>query len=234
MMRAAEADCMVALLSPAYFESEHCLAELHAALASDPLGVQGRILPVLVERFELPRLVGHLAYIDVAGSDEWSARQRIAVALSRHAQLDTSNQALRSKTRRVVEQANRNRMAMIEKVRTIWIKGVLEKSLFHQVRIELSMIEQPDAVIRPMDAMFWRPDGGDIKRTVHTKILEAFDSMDKSLLILGAPGSGKTTLLLELARDLLDRGLMTPRTQFRDSSTLDMVGVAGVLGRLDS
>ena len=42
MMLAAQADCTIAVLSPAYFESEYCLAELNAALAADPLGVHGR------------------------------------------------------------------------------------------------------------------------------------------------------------------------------------------------
>src|SRR5262245_21879049 len=63
MMLAAESDCTITVLSPTYFESEHCLAELHAALASDPIGVHGRILPVLVAPCELPRLLGHLAYL---------------------------------------------------------------------------------------------------------------------------------------------------------------------------
>src|SRR4051794_15519436 len=35
MMLAAESDCTISVLSPAYFQSEHCLAELHAALAAD-------------------------------------------------------------------------------------------------------------------------------------------------------------------------------------------------------
>jgi hypothetical protein len=109
MLLAAEADTTIPVLTPTYFQSEHCLAELHAALGSDPLGTRGRVFPVLVERFELPRLVGHLAYVDVVGTDEKTARRRVAVALSRHAKLDVSKLALWSSTRRVIEQANRNR-----------------------------------------------------------------------------------------------------------------------------
>src|SRR5262245_35902775 len=55
-MRAATAnsDCTIAVLSPAYFESEYCLAELNAALARDMNGTRGQILPVLVALCEPP------------------------------------------------------------------------------------------------------------------------------------------------------------------------------------
>jgi hypothetical protein len=81
MMVAAESDCTIVVLSPAYFASEHCLAELNAALADDPLGVRGRIFPVLVAPCKLPRLVGQLAYLDLQQIDEDTARQRLRTAL---------------------------------------------------------------------------------------------------------------------------------------------------------
>jgi hypothetical protein len=65
--------------------------------------------------------------------------------------------------------------------------------------------ERPDAVARPLDLLVKRPDQGERPLPSGTQVADVFDSMDQSLLILGAPGSGKTTLLLELARDLLDR-----------------------------
>src|SRR5262245_15941881 len=55
------ADCTIAVLSPAYVQSEHCMAELRAVLARDPNGVRGTILPVLVAPCPLPGSVGHLA-----------------------------------------------------------------------------------------------------------------------------------------------------------------------------
>src|SRR5262249_35211809 len=99
--------------------------------------------------------------------------------------------------------ADRNRLAMIEKVRTIWITGFLQKSLFQETRIILGLSERPEAVARPLDLLVRRPDQGDRPLPPGTEVVEVFDSMDQSLLILGAPGAGKTTLLLELARDLL-------------------------------
>ena len=170
----------------------------------------GAILPVLVAPFEMPPLVGHLAYVDFLGSDDRTANNRLIVALFTPCELDVSKLALRSQTRRVVEQANRNRSAMIEKVRTIWITGFLQQSLFQETRLLLGLSERPDAVARPMDLLVKRPDEGERPLPAGTQVVDVFDNMDRTLLILGAPGSGKTTLLLELARDLLDRADRDP------------------------
>ncbi len=205
MSRAVEADCTIAVLSRAYFESEYCLSEINAALANDPLGRRGRVIPVRVEPVEIPSLLGQLAYLDLVGADNETARQRLMTTLLKHGQVDASKLALVGRTRRVVEQSNRNRDAMIEKVRTIWITDFLQPSIFSETRILLGLNERPDAVVRPMDLLVKRPDGGVGPLPSGTQVVDVYDSMNQALLILGEPGSGKTTLLLELARDLLDR-----------------------------
>jgi hypothetical protein len=205
MATAAEADCTIAVFSPAYFKSEHCLAELDAAIAADPLGRRHRVIPVLVDRAEIPTLFGHLAYLDLVGADDETARQRLMKTLIRHGQIDSSKLALAGRTRHEAQEANRNRTAMIEKVRTIWIKGFLEKSLYNEVRIVLGLAERPSAVASPFHLLVQRPDEGERKLPPRTRVLDLYDDSCESLLILGEPGSGKTTLLLELARDLLDR-----------------------------
>jgi len=43
-----------------------------------------------------------------------------------------------------------------------------------------------------------------------SRLIDIFDAVNHTLLILGAPGSGKTTLLLTLAKDLLDRATRDP------------------------
>jgi eukaryotic-like serine/threonine-protein kinase len=108
---------------------------------------------------------------------------------------------------RTVSRADRNRSAMIEKVRKIWVTGFLQQSLFHEIRILLGLSERPDAVARPLDLLIKRPDEGERPLPAGVQVVNVFDAMDHALLILGAPGSGKTTLLLELARDLLDRAV---------------------------
>jgi hypothetical protein len=85
---------------------------------------------------------------------------------------------------------------MIEKARTIWITGFLQRSLFQETRIVLGLSERPDAVARPLDLLVRRPDEGERPLPSGIQVVDVFDSMNHSLLILGMPGSGKTTLLL--------------------------------------
>jgi eukaryotic-like serine/threonine-protein kinase len=210
MTRAAESDCTIAILSPDYFNSEYCLSELNSALAKDPLGRRGRVVPVRVKPVEIPSLLGQLAYLDLVGADDESARQRLVTMLHQQGQVDATKLALVGRTRRAVEHGKRDRSAMIDKVRSIWVTRFLRQSLFHEARILLGLSERPDAVARPLDLLVKRPDEGERPLPSHTRIVDLFDSMDRSLLILGAPGAGKTTLLLELASDLLDRADKDP------------------------
>jgi hypothetical protein len=116
----------------------------------------------------------------------------------------------RPRSRWMSKRGDRNRTAMIEKVRAIWIDGFLKQSLFREVRILLGLNERPEAVMRPFDLLVQRPDQGDRPLPAGMRVLDVYDSMDQSLLILGAPGAGKSTLLLELASDLLDRATREP------------------------
>src|SRR6476661_6579333 len=50
-------------------------------------------------------------------------------------------------------QQQRNRRAMLTKVKTIWIDGLLEQSLAKELRIALDLTEQPDAVELPLNAL---------------------------------------------------------------------------------
>lgn len=105
----------------------------------------------------------------------------------------------------------RNRVAMIEKVRAIWVAGFLQKSLFQQTRLLLGLSERSNAVSRPMDLLVQRADEPERPLPPGTDVVQVYDeTTDHALLILGAPGSGKTTLLLELASDLLDRAASDP------------------------
>lgn len=102
-------------------------------------------------------------------------------------------------------QAAYNRRAMLEKVRLIWIDGVLNASLYKETVIALCLHGYVQAIVPPLDLVMRRPRRADQLLPPQTHIVEVFDTVGGALLILGAPGAGKTTLLLELARDLLDR-----------------------------
>ncbi len=100
---------------------------------------------------------------------------------------------------------DRNRERMLELVRNSWVKGVLEQSLHGEVLIKLGLEERKDAV--------YNRQGMELQRLGHPKrllppsmgIVDVFDEMGQTLLILGEPGSGKTTMLLKLARDTITR-----------------------------
>src|SRR5215213_3401522 len=54
---------------------------------------------------------------------------------------------------RLTPQEQRNRRAMLAKVKTIWIEGLLEQSLAKELRIALDLTEHPDAVDLPLNAL---------------------------------------------------------------------------------
>ncbi|MFG6095616.1 NACHT domain-containing protein [Leptothoe sp. ISB3NOV94-8A] len=113
---------------------------------------------------------------------------------------------LRQPSTALSKKAYRDRNALLNKVKSYWIKGVLEHSLHHQVLINLGLEERID-LADPFNIAL-----GIVENTQHTlpansKIINIFDDLGIgcNLLILGEPGSGKTITLLQLARDLLIR-----------------------------
>jgi hypothetical protein len=102
-------------------------------------------------------------------------------------------------------QQQRNRRAMLERVKTIWIKGLLEESLAEMVRIDLGLVDKPDAVDLPLNLQYQELNCQTRLIAPGTPIIDIFTETGGTMLILGAPGAGKTTLLLELARDLIVR-----------------------------
>lgn len=96
----------------------------------------------------------------------------------------------------------RQRQALIDKVRIKWVRGVLERSFAKTARIELELEEQQDLMLA--GSFDTAPEGR--RLPLGRRMFDEFTDPHEGgrLLILGEPGSGKTTQLLELARDLLD------------------------------
>lgn len=78
----------------------------------------------------------------------------------------------------------------------------LENSLSEKVRIALDLNEQPAKVLQQSSLRVRAVDGP--PREHFGSVREAFEALDESMLVLGAPGAGKTTMLLELAVTLIE------------------------------
>jgi WD40 repeat protein len=103
----------------------------------------------------------------------------------------------------------RNQLALLEKVRSFWVEGVLEQSV-HSAAIELHKEMRADAVERPWELVLEAPGAPPRSLPPDERILDVFEEMDRALLILGEPGSGKTITLLQLARDACARAEQDP------------------------
>lgn len=99
----------------------------------------------------------------------------------------------------------RNRRAMLARLRATWVDGLLARTFAEVGRAELALVAAGDAPARPLAALVQELGAPPLAPQRFAGAAAAFDAAGGALLILGAPGAGKTTLLVELARALLDR-----------------------------
>ncbi|WP_328335111.1 NACHT domain-containing protein [Kribbella sp. NBC_00382] len=85
-------------------------------------------------------------------------------------------------------------------------------SLASQTRLALALDISPEAVIRPYDLLVQPLNSSITEVREDADIAAAFDDLQDSMLILGAPGAGKTTLLRELARTLASEAHTNPNS----------------------
>lgn len=144
----------------------------------------------------------------VAGALFFAFRKGLFGAFGRIVALLRGPKAL-PETTITAEQAQNQRSNLIAAVRSQWMQGYLERSLYRQVPMRVSIREQPDAVAYPWDQEVQRPSAAP-KTAGISQIVRFFDDYAGTMLILGEPGSGKTITLLELGRQLLDRAQAYP------------------------
>ncbi len=160
------------------------------------------LLLVLLRPCEIPHRYVSINYLDFTAGESFGALRE---ALSQPLKIDDDDAPLTAQQPlKPTHSANRNRLRMLEKVKTFWIKGVLESSLHGAALIELGMEGRPEAVERPWEMVLQHADYPDYRLEAQVSVSRIFADVGGELLILGEPGAGKTTTMLELARDLIE------------------------------
>jgi hypothetical protein len=87
--RQTPADVHLLVLTRDYFQSDYCIEEMQCALAKDPKFEQGKVLPVILERCELPpEIKTHdPLHVDLSGGQERKAEQWRRLMRGCHADL---------------------------------------------------------------------------------------------------------------------------------------------------
>ncbi len=107
--------------------------------------------------------------------------------------------------------AQRNRRAMLQRVRRFWIEGVLDKSLHGLAMLQLGLADRAQSIDNPLNLTVHtalEPMLRPLPASTH--IYDVFAQLGRCLLILGDPGSGKTTTLLRLAQEAIERAEQDP------------------------
>ena len=197
------------ILTPDWVASSWAGFEAAMAQAVDPAAQHRAILPLLLQPCQPPRRIAMLTYADFTQPQQHETQlQRVVDAIGGRLRLtDLGSPLHRLLPINRDAQADRSRAAMLNKVRTIWIDGVLNQNLTDETRIALALTEKADAVLWQRDFVVRHTRAAPRRLAPDTPIIDVFDDLDGALLILGAPGAGKTMLLLDLASALLDRAV---------------------------
>jgi hypothetical protein len=85
---ATNAECTIALLSPAYLKSRFGSAEWAAAFAQDPAGLERKLIPIRIRECSTDGLLKTVVCIDIVGVDEAIARKRAGISRGGAVEID--------------------------------------------------------------------------------------------------------------------------------------------------
>lgn len=193
-------DIVLGIVTPEALASREVQAEWDFAFSAAFSGEkEKRFLLLLHQEASLPYHLGGVQYIDTSKNPELGIQQ-LEQALKSG---DISQQKIVAtpKPEKVVKALNKtqldNRSAMLDKVQTYWVEGVLHNALGESGSLAIGLNSSTDAVLKHRDYEDYQfPENS-------LDIHQLFKDMQSELLILGAPGSGKTILLLQLAEKLI-------------------------------
>jgi DNA polymerase III delta prime subunit len=203
------ASLILLLISPDFVASDYCYGiEMTRVLELHRAGT-ALVVPVIVRPVDW----SHLPFVSLQSLPRnmlpvtsWSNQDEawldIAQGIRRtidHIRRSTTPQATLSL------QDQTNRKHLIHFVRSIWIEGMLDHSLYQSLLITLDLHEQPGAFLNSFHLEVQETDVPAHPLPPDTPLIKVYDDAMGELLILGEPGAGKTTLLLNLARTLLQR-----------------------------
>ena len=200
------ASIILLLVSADFLASDYCYAiEMQRALERRKRG-EARVIPIILRPCDWrnsPFATQQCLPRDGKAVTTWQDKDEAFLAIAQGLRRTIEQERIPRPPLPEVER--KNRKALIKRVQTTWIEGLLDQSLHEAARLELHLQERPDALVNP-----WRLQVQELNRPPQslpagTSIAQVYDGADGELLILGEPGAGKTTLLLELARALLDR-----------------------------
>jgi hypothetical protein len=118
------------VLTPAWVSSEWTAFELLLTQTTDPAARRRRLIPLLLQPCQPSRRIAMLTYADFTRKEDWDLQlQRVIAAIQGELHLPELGPLLREQPQQTREQ--RDRQAMLEKVRTIWITGALQRALVH-------------------------------------------------------------------------------------------------------
>ncbi len=200
------AQLVLLLISPDFLASDYCYEiEMRRALERHDRG-EASVIPIILRPVDWQNApFSHTQCLPRDGRPitTWENQDEAWLSIAQELRKIIAPQPLPSPPPSSLQR--QNRAVLLKRVRTIWIKGLLENSLHQAAWIDWHLQEQPDALENP-----WRFQVQELDHTpralpVGASIVEIYDEAEGELLILGESGSGKTTLLLQLARTLLDR-----------------------------